>query len=40
MHREAADEFGSFAARASMIATLEQLGFESLHVYDEVRSYF
>ena len=38
-HKDPADEVGPFAARAGMIETLEQLGFESLHVYDEVREY-
>ena len=39
-HKDPADEVGPFAARAGMIETLEQLGFESLHVYDEVREYY
>ena len=38
-HKDPADEVGPFAARAGMIETLEQLGFESLHVYDGVREY-
>lgn len=36
-HREPTDEVGPFAARAGMVNTLKQLGFQSIHVYDEVR---
>lgn len=36
MHKDAPDEFGQFEARSNMMTTLEELGFQSLHVYDEV----
>jgi hypothetical protein len=36
MHKDAPDEFSQFEARSNMMTTLEELGFQSLHVYDEV----
>jgi hypothetical protein len=37
-HKDPADEVGVFAARAEMVNTLQQLGFESMHVYDDAHS--
>ena len=39
-HKDPVDEVGEFSARADMVVTLKNLGFESFHVYDEVRNLF
>jgi hypothetical protein len=36
-YKDPADEVGDYAARADMMSTLKQVGFQSMHIYDEVR---